>query len=309
MKTTCVIALLLLAATVALAGEVAGAAAGPPQPVKPPRPPAWHMPVFWHDMPVYVPASKAFEAARRYFSQNEQRGEAIAKLEAARQQEAAKALKAMLDDLERKYVELIGKEMTPEDKARYDKVMQAELARDEQVSAVWAEFEAVVDNVRQEQGRGEEPRPFRHSLAAKDQIIDLCLALDDRQRKEINELRQHRETEWNTMAQAITQPKDWNDQAAVKEYQARFQELRRMIESETFDGMLLVLTGPQQKACQVVTEAMEARDRRLKQITEECDAKIAQTVGKEKMGAARKAMGWNANGAVQVFAPLRVNIQ
>ena len=238
--------------------------------------------------PINVPRSKALNAARRYFELTEEQRQAVDKLEADRETEAREAMEKLLADLDKKYAELAAESMSPEDKAKYEKVLAAEAERDEAMASAEEVLRAVLEEVRTEQGLAEDSRRMRFLPRNKESLFNLCLKLDPEQLKQIGELRQNRETEYRDAIRAVERPQDFRDADARRKYFEKRTEIRRQLEEESTDAMVLVLNEAQKKAFDKAAAALDAYDKKSDEAKKACDTKLEELVGKEKVQSAQQ---------------------
>jgi hypothetical protein len=281
----CVILVVLAAATLLYAGGAPAPEGGPPGGARGRGQPGGPDFAFAGAMrggdTIYVPRSGVLTTARRYFLLSDEEREALSDFEAAREKEARMVIVVLYEELDKKYATLAAEALLPDDKAKYEKVVAAEAERDAQIRTAQDEFRIVLDRASAVFGG----RPTLRLPTNADQIISYCVKLSEDQTKDISELRAAGQTEWANLIGGLERPQDWRDEKARQAWMEKNTQIRRQVESEVGDAMLMVLTEPQRKAVQAAVDAMETCDRNVQQATEACEKNLTELVGKAKLEA------------------------
>lgn len=233
------------------------------------------------------PELDIFGTAQRCFELTEEQRGVINQIRRQREIELDERMKEIRKELDKKYVKVVGEALPPAESKKYEKVVDAQLARDEIIADADAEYAGTVKDAlakhKAEAAPGRRLPRWWPAVWSKDDIVDTYLKLSDEQRETIDELKKIREKEWQSESRKIERPEDWGNAEAREKFGNEMRDLRKTIEAETLEAMWMVLTEQQKKACTAAFEALQTWEQKVDEAVEECDKKITEQVGEDML--------------------------
>jgi len=218
---------------------------------------------FWGTMGRQVEDSDIFDTARRRLVLTTEQQAALQKLDGIHDAEERAAIKALQAEFDKKYVALIIEIAPGEEKAKFQKVFDAMVARDALVDAAKKEILEVLTKLEADE-TVESQRDPDYIPSGKTDIMRRFIKLSEPQQKTLDDARRASFTTLREKMRKVQRPQDWRDTEARLKYGLAVRKLRDEIDDSTAETMVALLTDAQGKAYHTAAEALDAYNKKVK---------------------------------------------